>query len=172
MSFKSGLLCVILYNLISLGWAAEVEATADMPTVMDAIIHTMIDFRKEILDNLQLSLEYHTEQLEEIKFYLENKMEEQEKRLKKEMQEAIDQQQNNGSISLQIQELKTQTIADLKELRESNKKVQEVINRKLDQQENSLFNQIQRVHSQSIAHAYQIQDLKYSSDSCYEKTKI
>ncbi|KFB48793.1 hypothetical protein ZHAS_00016804 [Anopheles sinensis] len=45
-----------------------------MPTVMDAIIHAMIDFRKEILDNLQLSLEYHTEQLEEIKFYVEKRI--------------------------------------------------------------------------------------------------
>ncbi|XP_058178528.1 ficolin-2-like [Anopheles ziemanni] len=53
-----------------------------MPTVMEAIINAMIDFRKEILDNLQLSLEYHTEQLEEIKAYVDNKMEEQEKRIK------------------------------------------------------------------------------------------
>ncbi|KFB48776.1 fibrinogen C domain-containing protein 1-like protein [Anopheles sinensis] len=47
-----------------------------MPTVMEAIIHAMIDFRREILDNLQLSLEYHTEQLEEIKQYTEYKMQE------------------------------------------------------------------------------------------------
>ncbi|KFB48728.1 AGAP010774-PA-like protein [Anopheles sinensis] len=47
-----------------------------MPTVMEAIVHYMIDFRKEILENLQLSLEYHTEQLEEIKQYTEYKMKE------------------------------------------------------------------------------------------------
>ncbi|KFB50541.1 AGAP012000-PA-like protein [Anopheles sinensis] len=58
-----------------------------MPTVMEAIIHAMIDFRKEILDNLQLSLEYHTEQLEEIKVHVENKMEEQENRMKNEINE-------------------------------------------------------------------------------------
>ncbi|XP_058178527.1 fibrinogen-like protein 1 [Anopheles ziemanni] len=68
------------------GWTAEGEATADMPTVMEAIINAMIDFRKEILDNLQLSLEYHTEQLEEIKIYVEHKMEEQEKRIKESLE--------------------------------------------------------------------------------------
>ncbi|XP_058123387.1 ficolin-1-like [Anopheles coustani] len=58
-----------------------------MPTVMEAIFHTMIDFRKEILDNFQLSLEYHTEQLEEIKVHMEYKMEAQENRMKNEINE-------------------------------------------------------------------------------------
>ncbi|XP_058123373.1 ryncolin-2-like [Anopheles coustani] len=58
-----------------------------MPTVMDAIVHAMIDFRKEILDNLQLSFEYHTKQLEEIKVHVEHKMQEQENRMKKQNEE-------------------------------------------------------------------------------------
>ncbi|KFB48802.1 AGAP012000-PA-like protein [Anopheles sinensis] len=52
-----------------------------MPTVMDAIVHAMMDFRKEMLDNLQLSLEYHTEQLEEIKVHMDHKINELEKRI-------------------------------------------------------------------------------------------
>ncbi|KFB47615.1 AGAP004917-PA-like protein [Anopheles sinensis] len=74
MPLTKPLLCVILCSLVPLGWAAEVEATADMPTVVEAIIHAMINFRKEILDNLQLSLEYHTEQLEEIKSHVDHEI--------------------------------------------------------------------------------------------------
>ncbi|KFB48756.1 hypothetical protein ZHAS_00016762 [Anopheles sinensis] len=64
-----------------------------MPTVMEAIVHVMIDFRREILDNLQLSLEYHTEQLEEIKVYVDQKMEDQEKRIK-EVKKTLDEISN------------------------------------------------------------------------------
>ncbi|KFB48778.1 hypothetical protein ZHAS_00016786 [Anopheles sinensis] len=89
-----------------------------MPTVMDAIIHAMIDFRREILDNLQLSLEYHTEQLEEIKHHMDYKM----KELRDEMNYKLDLQQNNPSFP--IQGLKNQTNASLDELRDLTKEIQ------------------------------------------------
>ncbi|KFB48745.1 AGAP010774-PA-like protein [Anopheles sinensis] len=66
---------------------------------MEAIVHVMIDFRKEILDNLQLSLEYHTEQLEEIKVHVGCKMNELENRMKKENQEI---RQTLGNISNEL----------------------------------------------------------------------
>ncbi|KFB48775.1 AGAP012000-PA-like protein [Anopheles sinensis] len=89
-----------------------------MPTVMDAIIHAMIDFRKEILDNLQLSLEYHTEQLEEIKHHMNYKM----KELRDEMNRKLDQKQNSPSFP--IQGLKNQTNASLDKLRDLTKEIQ------------------------------------------------
>ncbi|KFB50561.1 AGAP010774-PA-like protein [Anopheles sinensis] len=61
-----------------------VLADGDTPAVMEAVIKAMIDFRREILDNLKLSLEYHTEQLEEIKYHVEHVIHEQENRMKKE----------------------------------------------------------------------------------------
>ncbi|KFB50557.1 tenascin-like protein [Anopheles sinensis] len=85
--YRFRILLVILCKLVSLGWTTEGEATANMPTVMEAIIHAMIDFRREMLDNLQLSIEYHTEQLEEIKQYTKHMMEEQENRMKIEINE-------------------------------------------------------------------------------------
>ncbi|XP_058123372.1 angiopoietin-related protein 2-like [Anopheles ziemanni] len=54
---------------------------------MEAIVRAMIDFRKEILDNLQMSLEYHTEQLDEIYVHMGRKMEDQESRMKNEINE-------------------------------------------------------------------------------------
>ncbi|KFB48744.1 AGAP012000-PA-like protein [Anopheles sinensis] len=92
-----------------------------MPTVMEAIVHAMIDFRREILDNLQLSLEFHTEQMEEIKHYTEHMMNEQEKRIKSEFREEITRRFDQQQISSlhQNQESKTQTTAQFNELRES-----------------------------------------------------
>ncbi|XP_058123388.1 ficolin-1-like [Anopheles ziemanni] len=98
-----------------------------MPTVMGAIVRAMIDFRKEILDNLQLSLEYHTEQLEEIKVHVEHKMAAQEKRMKieseskfkqllKEINISLDQQKS--SLSFQMQDLQNQSAANIKMLLE------------------------------------------------------
>ncbi|XP_058123368.1 ficolin-2-like [Anopheles ziemanni] len=71
-----------------------------MPTVMEAIINALINFRREMLDNLQISLEFHTEQLEEIKYHLEHVIEEQEKRITNRVQEEFGTQFNKIANTL------------------------------------------------------------------------
>ncbi|KFB50578.1 AGAP012000-PA-like protein [Anopheles sinensis] len=67
-----------------------VLADGNTPSVMEAVIHAMFDFRREMLDNLKLSLEYHTEQLEEIKYHVENVIKEQEHRITNRVRELQD----------------------------------------------------------------------------------
>ncbi|KFB48727.1 AGAP012000-PA-like protein [Anopheles sinensis] len=118
MLFKRELFCVILCNLVRLGWTAEADGAAHMPTVMEAIVHVMIDFRRVILDNLQLSLEFHTEQLNEINIHMEQKVEKLEKemetkfeKLREEMQRLFD------KSSSQIQEVdKTVDVINIRSL--------------------------------------------------------
>ncbi|KFB50558.1 tenascin-like protein [Anopheles sinensis] len=107
-----------------------------MPTVMEAIIHAMIDFRREMLDNLQLSIEYHTEQLEEIKQYAKYMMEEQEKRMKseselkfKELRDEINRkfEQQHTSISHQMQERNIQSDAKFHVLQDTMYKIRKTL---------------------------------------------
>ncbi|KFB50572.1 AGAP012000-PA-like protein [Anopheles sinensis] len=86
MWLKCRALFVILCFIAGLNRKCVV-ANADMPSVMEAIINALINFRREMLDNLQLSLEFHTEQLEEIKYHMEHVIEEQETRITKRVQE-------------------------------------------------------------------------------------
>ncbi|KFB50574.1 hypothetical protein ZHAS_00018890 [Anopheles sinensis] len=79
-----------------------VLADGDTPSVMEAVIHAMIDFRREMLDNLKLSLEYHKEQLEEIKNHVEHVIEEQEKRF---TLQVVKLQDNIETMQSQIVEL-------------------------------------------------------------------
>ncbi|KFB50543.1 hypothetical protein ZHAS_00018944 [Anopheles sinensis] len=106
MPFKSGLLCVLLCIYVSSEWTPAVQAQTDMPTVMAAFVNVMIDFRRQILDNLQLSLEYHTEQLEEVKIYTEHKLNEQEKRITAKMEKL---NQNLQTIKMGKQPLDLQS---------------------------------------------------------------
>ncbi|KFB50539.1 AGAP012000-PA-like protein [Anopheles sinensis] len=55
-----------------------------MVGVKESIIHALTDFRKDILASLQFSLEYQSGQLEEIKSYVEDKLEDYEKRMRNE----------------------------------------------------------------------------------------
>ncbi|KFB50576.1 AGAP010774-PA-like protein [Anopheles sinensis] len=84
-----------------------VVADGDAPTVMEAVIQAMIEFRREILDNLQLSLEFHTEQLDEIKVHMKHMVEEQEKRITNRVLELQDKFKDQQS---QIVELTKKTM--------------------------------------------------------------
>ncbi|KFB50573.1 AGAP012000-PA-like protein [Anopheles sinensis] len=103
-----------------------VLADGDTPVVMEAVIHAMIDFRREMLDNLKLSLEYHTEQLEEIKFHVEHVIEEQENRF---TLQVVKLQDNIETMQSQIVELQ----GELKQLEVIKNHTEDVIEEQQEQ---------------------------------------
>ncbi|KFB48752.1 AGAP012916-PA-like protein [Anopheles sinensis] len=71
-------------------WTSMVTE-GNISSVMEAIIHTVVSFRREVVENLKLAPEQHTDQWEKMILFIEDTTEEHEKEMSDKMQSQVKQ---------------------------------------------------------------------------------